>query len=198
MTPALRIRATAFAAAGLALAMGGLSLASPPLYDLFCRVTGFGGTTQRAAVAPIAPASERTIDVRFNADVAPGLPWAFQPKARVVTVRLGDETLAYYRAENRGGRASTGTATFNVTPAKAGRFFVKMACFCFQEQALESGAAVDLPVSFYVDPAMLDDPHMGDVDTVTLSYTFFPAPGAGPPTASLNGARQANKLKAME
>ena len=194
MTPASRRRNTAFAAAGFALAMGALTFASAPLYDLFCRATGFGGTTQRTAVAPMAPPSARTVNVRFNADVAPGLPWSFQPRSRVVTVRLGEETLAYYRAENRGDRPTTGTATFNVTPAKAGKFFVKMACFCFQEQALAAGVSVELPVSFYLDPAMMDDPHMGDVDTVTLSYTFFPTAGAAP----VASARQAGNPKATE
>ena len=194
MNPATRRRATAFAAAGLALAMGALSLASAPLYDLFCRVTGFGGTTQRAAIAPPAPAAARAMTVRFNADVAPGLPWVFQPVARVMTVRVGEEYLAYYRAENRGERALTGTATFNVTPTKAGKFFVKMACFCFQEQALGPGASVELPVSFYLDPAMMDDPHMGDVDTVPLSYTFFPKAGAAP----VASARLLSNPKATE
>lgn len=192
MNSAVRRRNTALAAGGFALAMVALTFASAPLYDLFCRATGFGGTTQRADVAPAAPAAARNINVRFNADVAPGLPWSFQPRSRVVTVRLGDETLAYYRAENRGERANAGTATYNVTPAKAGKFFVKMACFCFQEQALKSGAGVDLPVSFYVDPALMDDPNMGDVDTITLSYTFFPtaAPDAG--------ARLSSNLKSAE
>jgi cytochrome c oxidase assembly protein subunit 11 len=192
MSSAVRRRNTALAAGGFALAMVALTFASAPLYDLFCRATGFGGATRRADVAPAAPAA-RSVNVRFNADVAPGLPWSFQPKSRVVTVRLGDETLAYYRAENRGERANVGTATYNVTPAKAGKFFVKMACFCFQEQALDAGAGVDLPVSFYVDPALLDDPNMGDVDTITLSYTFFPTPASSP-----SGARQASNLKAAE
>jgi cytochrome c oxidase assembly protein subunit 11 len=194
MNAVSRRRNTAFAAAGVATVMGVFAFASAPLYDMFCRATGFGGTTQRAAVAPTPPVSARTINVRFNADVAPGLPWSFQPRARVVTVRVGDETLAYYRAENRGAAPTTGTATFNVTPTKAGKFFVKMACFCFQEQALAVGGSADLPVSFYVDPAMMDDPHMADVDTVTLSYTFFPAPGAAP----VSSARQASNLKTTE
>ena len=194
MTPLSRRRTTAFAAGGLGLAMGAFSFASAPLYDLFCRVTGYGGTTQRAASAPPAPAAARAMTVRFNADVAAGLPWAFQPVARSMTVQVGEETLAYYRAENRGDRALTGTATFNVTPDKAGKYFIKIACFCFQEQALGVGAAAELPVSFYLDPALLDDPRMGDVDTVTLSYTFFPKAGAAP----VAGARLLSNLSATE
>ena len=168
----MRRRATALGLGALVVAMIGLSYASVPLYDLFCRVTGYGGTTQRADAAP-ATLADRTIDVRFNADVARDMPWRFQPMQRSLRVRPGAETLAYYRAHNPTERAITGMATFNVTPDKAGKYFVKIACFCFEEQRLEPGQTIDMPVSFFVDPAMASDPHAADLDTITLSYTFF-------------------------
>lgn len=159
---------------GVAAAMVGLAYASAPLYALFCRVTGFGGTTQTAAQAPGA-ASERRVTVRFNADVHPNLPWRFAPTETAVSVRLGEQGLTAYRAESRASAATVGTAAFNVTPDKMGKYFNKTACFCFEEQALGPGAAADLPVAFFVDPAMADDPATADVRTVTLSYTFFRA-----------------------
>jgi cytochrome c oxidase assembly protein subunit 11 len=154
------------------LGMVGLTAAAVPLYRLFCQVTGYGGTTQRAEAAPERQL-DRTITVRFNADVAGGLPWSFAPVERAVEVRLGEQHLAFYRAHNGGDRTIVGTATFNVTPFKAGAYFSKIACFCFEEQAVQAGETVDMPVSFYVDPAILDDPDTGDVRAITLSYTFF-------------------------
>lgn len=167
-----RNRIVGFALAGVVAGMVGLSFAAVPLYDLFCRATGFGGTTQRAAQAPGA-ASERIVTVRFNADVARSMPWQFQPVQRSVTVRPGEETLIHYRAHNPTGRAIIGTATFNVTPDKAGAYFDKIACFCFEEQRLEPGQTVDMPVSFFVDPKIAEDRDLDGVDTITLSYTFF-------------------------
>jgi cytochrome c oxidase assembly protein subunit 11 len=173
MSGSRRVRVTAVLATGVIAGMLGLTAAAVPLYDLFCRVTGYGGTTQRAAQAPEG-ALEQTIKVRFNADVAQGLPWSFAPAAREVEVRIGEQSLAFYRAHNSGSRPITGTATFNVTPAKAGVYFSKIDCFCFTEQVLDAGASADLPVSFFVDPAILDDPGARDVRSITLSYTFFP------------------------
>ena len=164
---------TAVAAAGVIAGMLGLTAAAVPLYNLFCRVTGYGGTTQRAEQAP-DQMLERTIKIRFNADVAQGMPWAFAPAQREVEVHLGEQTLAFYRARNDGKRPITGTATFNVTPAKAGVYFSKIDCFCFSEQVLEAGQSVDMPVSFFVDPAILEDPGARDLRSITLSYTFFP------------------------
>ena len=158
--------------AGGVCAMIGLAFASVPLYRLFCQVTGFGGTTQVAAEAP-ATVSDRVVTIRFNADVNPELPWSFQPVERAVDVKVGEQGLAFYRASNVGVEAVTGTATFNVTPLKAGIYFNKMQCFCFEEQKLEPGQSIDMPVSFFVDPAMMEDPNMDDVTTITLSYTFF-------------------------
>jgi cytochrome c oxidase assembly protein subunit 11 len=152
--------------------MTGLTAAAVPLYRLFCQVTGYGGTTQAAQAVPAA-ASAQTIEVRFNADVAEGLPWSFAPVQRAVEVRIGEARLAYFRARNDSDRPIVGSATFNVTPHRAGAYFVKIDCFCFTEQRLEAGQVVDMPVSFFVDPAILDDPASRDLGTITLSYTFF-------------------------
>jgi cytochrome c oxidase assembly protein subunit 11 len=163
---------TAMALASVIVGMVGLTAAAVPLYRLFCQVTGYGGTTQRAEAAPERQL-DQTITVRFNADVARDLPWSFAPVERAVEVRLGEQHLAFYRAHNRSDRAIVGSATFNVTPFKAGAYFSKIACFCFEEQTLQAGETVDMPVSFYVDPAILDDPDTQDVRAITLSYTFF-------------------------
>lgn len=152
--------------------MIGLSYASVPLYALFCQVTGYGGTTQVATDAP-RDVSEKTIKIRFNADVNSRLPWQFKPEQREITVKLGEDNLAYYMAENLSVKSVTGQALYNVTPLKAGQYFSKIACFCFDEQTLEPGQRVDMPVSFYVDPAIAEDPNTRDVKTITLSYTFY-------------------------
>ncbi len=156
----------------IVIAMVGLSYASVPLYRLFCQVTGYGGTTQ-VAERRNATVTDRVIKVRFDS-LANGLPWAFQPVQREISVRVGENTMAYYRAENLSNEAMTGTATFNVTPLKAGQYFSKVECFCFTEQRLESGQQVDMPVLFFVDPAIENDPNLRDLKTITLSYTFFP------------------------
>lgn len=166
---------TAWSAAGVVVGMIGLSYASVPLYELFCKVTGFGGTTQRSDAAPGA-VGDRTMQIRFNADVAQGMRWRFQPVQRQVDVKLGEETLIFYRAHNPTDRPIVGVATFNVQPDKAGAYFDKIACFCFNEQRLEPGQTVDMPVSFFVDPEILKDVNARDVRTITLSYTFFEKP----------------------
>ena len=152
--------------------MLGLTAAAVPLYRLFCQVTGYGGTTQVAEAPPAAPLA-RTIKVRFNADVDPSLPWSFRPVQREIEVHIGEQQLAFYRAQNQSDRAIVGQAVYNVTPFKAGAYFDKLACFCFEEQRLAPGEEVDMPVSFFVDPAILDDPNTRDLTTITLSYTFF-------------------------
>lgn len=172
MSIAARNRRTAFVAGVVVLAMLGLTAASVPLYRLFCQVTGYGGTTQRAEAAPGAVAGP-VLTILFNADVAPDLPWRFQPAQRRLEVRAGEQHLAYYTAENRGSGAVVGTATFNVTPHKAGVYFHKLACFCFEQQTLEAGQRVEMPVSFFVDPALLEDASTREVRQITLSYTFF-------------------------
>jgi cytochrome c oxidase assembly protein subunit 11 len=157
--------------------MLGLTAASVPLYRLFCAVTGYAGTTQVAEALP-AEALAQTIKVRFNADVDPALPWSFRPEQREVEVHIGEQHLAFFHAHNRSDRPIVGQAVYNVTPFKAGPYFDKIACFCFNEQRLEPGQEVDMPVSFFVDPAILDDPNTRDLTTITLSYTFFMAPDA--------------------
>jgi cytochrome c oxidase assembly protein subunit 11 len=177
--------------------MTGLAFASVPLYRLFCQVTGYGGTTQVAETAP-GQVFERRITVRFNADVNPKLPWHFQPLERAVTLRVGEPGLAFYRAVNLTDQPVRGTATFNVTPLKAGQYFNKTQCFCFDEQRLEAGEAVEMGVSFFIDPAILEDRNLDDVTTVTLSYTFFRSledeADAGSPTADADGRSLASLL----
>jgi cytochrome c oxidase assembly protein subunit 11 len=151
--------------------MVGMSFAAVPLYRLFCQVTGYGGTTQLAESAPGAAAE--SVTVRFNADTARGMPWRFSPVQREVTARLGEQVTVFYEASNPSARPVTGTATFNVTPLGAGAYFAKIECFCFVEQRLEPGQTVAMPVTFFVDPALRDDPDAAWVDTITLSYTFF-------------------------
>ncbi|MFM9843424.1 MAG: cytochrome c oxidase assembly protein [Dongiaceae bacterium] len=160
---------------GLVIAMGGLAFASVPLYRLFCQVTGYGGATQRAEAAPQAVPG-KTITVRFNADIAPDLPWTFQPMQQEVTLEIGATGLAFYRVHNNSNMRLVGSATFNVTPYDVGFYFNKLECFCFQEQLLEPGQSAELPVTFFVDPEILKDAATEDVQTVTLSYTFFLAP----------------------
>lgn len=155
-------------------AMAGLVVASVPLYRLFCQVTGYGGATQVATAAPGAAAA-RPMTVRFDANVMHDVPWRFTPVQREVSVRLGEQTLIAYTAENLSDEPMVGTATFNVAPAKAGQYFVKVECFCFTEQRLEPGQRVEMPVSFYVDPAIAEDDDTDEVATITLSYTFFRA-----------------------
>ena len=162
-----------------ALGMLGLGYASVPLYRLFCQVTGFGGTTQRAgeeeadlAAQFARSAGGRTISIRFDANLASDMPWTFEPRQVTDTVAIGERDLAIFEARNNSGVPITGTATFNVTPEQAGAYFNKIQCFCFTEQTLQPGQSVTMPVLFFVDPAALDDPNMKDVEQITLSYTF--------------------------
>lgn len=171
---------------GVAAAMLALGYAAVPLYDLFCRVTGFGGTTQRATLAQAIDAEQlarsaggTTISVRFDANIARGMPWQFKPLQTTDTVAVGQRDMAIYTAKNLGEIPVTGTATFNVEPEQAGKYFAKVQCFCFTEQTLQPGQEVRMPVIYYVDPAALDDPNMAGVEQITLSYTFHKAAGAG-------------------
>ena len=154
--------------------MAGVSFAAVPLYDLFCRVTGFGGTTQVAEALP-GTVLERTVTIKFNSDTGRNLPWNFTPEQREIEVNLGAQGITAYEASNRANKPTGGTAIYNVTPLKAGKYFHKIQCFCFDEQVLQPRQTVSMPVLFYVDPAMNDDPNMADVTTITLSYTFFKA-----------------------
>ncbi len=170
---------TAAVLGGVFFGMVGMSFAAVPLYEVFCQVTGYGGTTGTAESAP-DEVGERTITVRFNADTNPNLPWEFKPSQRQVEVQVGEAGLAHYEAKNVGDAANVGTATYNVTPDKAGVYFSKIDCFCFTEQHMASGQSVEMPVTFFVDPAIVDDPNLDDVNTITLSYTFFPKRGVEP------------------
>jgi len=151
-----------------------LSFAAVPLYSLFCKVTGFGGTTVTAESNP-GDVVDRTVTVRLDANTAPDMPWTFRPQVRTVRVRLGETALVFYEAENRADEPVGGTASFNVAPTAAGLHFVKIACFCFEEQVLGPRERVEMPVTFYVDPALVDDPEAAAITDITLSYTMFRA-----------------------
>ncbi len=159
---------------GIVIVMVGTAFASVPLYSLFCRVTGWGGTTQVSESAP-TEITDREVTVKFNADTERGMPWRFEPEQRDVTLNVGAQALVSYRAQNLGNKTVTGTAVYNVSPPKVGKYFHKIECFCFQEQALNPKQNVSMPIVFYVDPAFNDDPYMDDVSVITLSYTFYEA-----------------------
>lgn len=156
----------------VAAGMLGMAYAAVPLYQMFCQATGYGGTVQRA-LKPADRILDRTVTVRFDANVS-GLAWKFEPVQRTVDVRIGETTLAFYRATNISDHALVGTSSFNVAPDIVGSFFNKLECFCFKEQRLEAGESIEFPVSFYVDPSMVDDKDARQVGNITLSYTFYP------------------------
>jgi len=164
-------RKTRFILIGIGLAMLALGFASKPLYDTFCKVTGYGGTT-RYADENLSEILDRKVSVSFDANVS-DLPWDFQPEQRKMSVQLGQNGLAYYKVKNRSNKAMVGTATFNVTPIKAAPFFIKTECFCFTEQRIEPGQEISMPVLFFVDPQLDEDKRLADVKDITLSYTFF-------------------------
>lgn len=163
---------TALPLIGIVLGMLMLSYAAVPLYRLFCQVTGFGGTTQRVE-AYDGSISDRSINVRFNADTDPHLPWKFVPLEREVQMKIGENRLVAFKATNESSEPTRGTATYNVTPHLAGKYFDKIECFCFEEQRLDPGQSVNFPVSFFIDPAILDDKDLQGITNITLSYTFF-------------------------
>lgn len=160
--------------------MTGLAWASVPLYRLFCQVTGLNGTTQRGLQAP--GATDRQVRIDFDANVSPRLPWRFVPERSSDTVAIGARDMAFFTATNRSAQPVTGTATFNVTPAQVGKYFTKIECFCFTQQTLKPGETIRMPVIFYVDPKMLSDPDAVDVETITLSYTFYPVDSGKAPS----------------
>ena len=179
MTEMSRNNRTALMMALMGLAMLGLAFASVPLYRVFCQVTGYGGTTQRADAAPGADISAGQISVRFDGNINGGLPWKFEPEQETVRVIPGKPTKIFYRATNLVARPTTGQAVFNVSPAEVGKYFSKIECFCFTEQTLKGGQTVDMPVVFFVDPKLRQDPDVKGVDEITLSYTFYPVESAG-------------------
>ena len=174
---------TAFACVALVLAMGGLAFASSPLYDLFCKATGFDGTPRRA-VAANSVASDDSMVVRFDTNVAPSLPWRFQSETREATAKLGETKTVFFRVKNVGTTSSAGIATFNVQPALMGGYFFKIQCFCFNEQTLQPGETMEFPVVFYVDPDVRKDSNTAALTEMTLSYTYFVSRN-GQPTAAL-------------
>ncbi len=171
--------------AGLAGGMVGLAFAAVPLYDAFCRITGYGGTTQVAGAAS-GTVLDRTITVEFDANVGRGLPWEFKPLQRSQTIQVGENGLAFYQVTNTSDRPIVGQATYNVTPVKMGPYFAKIDCFCFTEQLVQPGQTINMPVSYFVDPALAEDEHADEITTVTLSYTFFPSPETVQQTAALD------------
>jgi len=152
--------------------MVGMAYAAVPLYDLFCRVTGYGGTTQAASEFSDV-ILDREMTIRFDANTNRELNWGFEPQQVSTQINVGADGLAFYTAQNLSDKPVVGTATYNVTPQKAGVYFAKVECFCFTEQLLMPGESIDMPVTFFVDPAIADDPDMDDVTTITLSYTFY-------------------------
>lgn len=173
-------RRTALLGVGIVAVMTGLAFAAPPLYDLFCRVTGYGGTTQVASAAP-EKVLDRTIEVKFDANVAPGLPLRFRPLERTQTVRIGEMSVVRYIVRNTSDKDVEAVATYNVAPHKTGIFFQKLECFCFTNRVIPAGAEVELPVIYFVRPDMVEDRAAKDVQEITLSYTFFPVTPDGPP-----------------
>lgn len=168
----------ALSLAGMVAFMVGLSFAAVPLYRMFCQVTGYGGIPQRAEKAP-GPVLDRTIRVRFDANVGKGFPWSFKPDQQTMDVRIGETELAFFKAANPTGAPITGTAVFNVVPELASRYFTKIECFCFKQQTLAAGQEVDMPVTFFVDPKIVEDEDTKGISEITLSYTFYPADAGG-------------------
>ncbi|MCB1491965.1 MAG: cytochrome c oxidase assembly protein [Rhodobiaceae bacterium] len=167
-------RNIAIGMAAIAISMVGAAYAAVPLYNLFCRATGYAGTTQRAETGADR-ILDRTVTVKFDSNVAQNLPWDFKPEQRSVTVKLGETVQIAYMAHNRGTKPLVATSTFNVSPPQAGAYFNKIQCFCFTEQELKPGETISMPVEFFVSPDAVDDEMMDTVNTITLSYTFFPA-----------------------
>ncbi|MEQ1651818.1 MAG: cytochrome c oxidase assembly protein [Hyphomicrobium sp.] len=158
---------------GALAVMGSVTAASPTLYRIFCQVTGYGGTTQRAT-APSTRVLDRVITVRFDANVSPHLPWTFEPVQNTMDVKIGETALAFFRATNNSDKPIKGTAAFNVAPETMGLYFNKIECFCFTEQTLQPGQSVEMPVTFFVDPKMMDDRDTQVLSNLTLSYVFYP------------------------
>ncbi|MGA8321413.1 MAG: cytochrome c oxidase assembly protein, partial [Xanthobacteraceae bacterium] len=164
----------AFACGAFVALMVGVSYAAVPLYSWFCRTTGFGGTTQVATSAPPTEIAGRTITVRFDSNVAPGLPWSFEPERRTIDVKLGQVVTVYYSVTNESARTTTAQAGYNVTPPTVGIYFEKINCFCFTEQTMKPGEKRDMAVVFYVDPKLAKDSEQDALKNITLSYTFYP------------------------
>ena len=174
--------------------MVGASYAAVPFYNWFCRATGFNGTTQVATSAPSDAPLARKISVRFDANVGPGLPWSFQPEQNSIEVKLGEVVTVNYRAINQAARPITASAAYNVAPLNAGSYFQKINCFCFTEQTLKAGETRDMPVVFYVDPSMVKDPDGNEINSITLSYTFYPQREPSRPVADGTPSGQSKRI----
>jgi cytochrome c oxidase assembly protein subunit 11 len=184
-------RIVALSLAALVAGMIGMSFASVPLYRLFCQVTGYGGVPQRADKAP-GEVLDRTIKIRFDGNVDGSLPWTFAPVQQTMDVKIGETALAFFKASNNSSTPVTGRAIFNVSPELAGRYFTKIECFCFKQQTLEAGQAVEMPVTFFVDPKIVDDDDTKNITEITLSYTFYHSNEPPSPAASVfegNGSK---------
>jgi cytochrome c oxidase assembly protein subunit 11 len=181
--PKRRHSILALSLVGLVAGMVGLSFASVPLYRMFCQVTGYGGTPQRAEKAP-GEVLDRTITIRFDGNVDHALPWTFAPVQQTMDVKIGETALAFFKASNNSSAPLTGRAIFNVAPELAGRYFTKIECFCFKQQTLAAGQTVDMPVTFFVDPKFVDDEDTKDISEITLSYTFYPSGEPNQPAAA--------------
>ena len=181
----------ALSLAALVTGMVGLSFASVPLYRLFCQVTGYGGVPQRADKAP-GEVLDRTIKIRFDGNVDGSLPWTFAPVQQTMDVKIGETALAFFKASNNSSSPVTGRAIFNVSPELTGRYFTKIECFCFKQQTLEAGQTVEMPVTFFVDPKIVDDDDTKHITEITLSYTFYRSNEPPSPAASVfegNGSK---------
>lgn len=191
-TSARRQGWTAALVACVVVGMVGMSYAAVPLYRAFCQATGFGGTTQVAHVAPKTEGA-RTLTVRFDANVGPGLPWTFEPETPEITLRTGATATVYFKVRNNAGRTTTARAEYNVSPGVVGAYFDKISCFCFSEQTIGPDETVEMPVVFFLDPALEHDKTIAAIDAVTLSYTFYPVREPSRPVASTleSGGRQA-------
>jgi cytochrome c oxidase assembly protein subunit 11 len=172
--------------------MVGASFAAVPFYNWFCRATGFNGTTQVATAAPTSAPLARKIAVRFDSNVAGGLPWKFEPEKTEIEIRIGEVVTVYYTVTNQSARTTTGQAAYNVAPLTVGKYFQKINCFCFTEQTMAPGETRQMPVVFYVDPSVVDDSDNDGLNTITLSYTFYPV---REPTAKPLAAREPDKVK---
>ncbi len=185
---ARRNRTIALALGAFFFSMIGVAYAAVPLYELFCQVTGYGGTTQRVEQYSDR-ILDRTVTVRFDANTSSGLPWEFKPVQREITMPIGETVQVGYTAKNLARTPTAGRAAFNVTPQIAGAYFMKVECFCFTDTTLKPGEQIDMPVVFYVDPAIVDTPELKNVRTITLSYTFYPNEAAAPLAAAASGSQ---------
>jgi cytochrome c oxidase assembly protein subunit 11 len=182
--PKRRHSILALSLVGLVAGMVGLSFASVPLYRMFCQVTGYGGTPQRAEAAP-GEVLDRTVTIRFDGNVDHGLPWTFAPVQQTMDVKIGETALAFFKASNNSSSPVSGRAIFNVSPETAGRYFTKIECFCFKQQTLAAGQTVEMPVTFFVDPKFVDDEDTKHISEITLSYTFYRSDEPSSPAAAV-------------